>query len=396
MPPAPKTRPSLHPNKFVESAIGDVAVSLRSDLRTVLEDFESLYAQRSFVSDQRHQPIKLEVRAAGRSRLGRRLYQVFADGQEVGGHRHSNGVFPLLEWGINLRIMATRGEYLQLHAASMVRDGQGFIFAGDSGCGKSTLAAILLSRGWGYLCDEFALVDVESVRLQPFPKALCIKEGSYPVMREVGLSFARRSDYLKELKGRVGYINPRTSGCSAMIPPAPLRFIVFPTFRGDVKPRLEPLSRGQALMELYRCCFNRHVFPQCAIPALGRLVSQAECFRLQVGSPEATAEVLESCVGPDSSRRQSDGKTSWVSQDSHLRARPPSRAIDRLATRREMLRVGMKLAYVAPTVLSLTAKQAFAAASNPSGICSTALQTGQLCGTDADCCSKVCDIGVCQ
>ena len=61
-----------------------------------------------------------------------------------------------------------------------------------------------------------------------------------------------------------------------------------------------------------------------------------------------------------------------------------------------MLKRGAKLVYVALTVMTLTAQQAFAAASNPSGLCSTALQTSEPCETDTDCCSGVCDIGVCK
>ena len=177
-------------------AIGDFRVSLYSDLRQVLDDFLAIYPQQPLDNTLSDRTIRLEVRRAGRSTMGRALYRVTADGHEIGGRYPSNGVFPLVEWGINLRIMATRCEFVQLHAASMVFRGNGFVFAGDSGCGKSTLAATLLAHGWQYLCDEFALVDADSLLLNPFPKALCIKAGSYPVIRKLGLPFARRRDYV--------------------------------------------------------------------------------------------------------------------------------------------------------------------------------------------------------
>jgi HprK-related kinase A len=363
---------------------------LYSELRQVLGDFVALYPQQPIGNTPHDRTIRLEVRRAGRSKFGRPLYRVTADGHEVGGQYPSYGVFPLVEWGINLRIMATRSEFVQLHAASMVFQGNGFIFAGDSGCGKSTLAATLLANGWQYLCDEFALVDAQSLALHPFPKALCIKAGSYPVIRKLGLPFARRRDYVKAFKGRVGYINPRDLGVDRIGQPAPVRFIVFPTFKADTAPSLTPITRADAATELYRCCFNKGALPAAALPTLTSLVKKTECFRLIVGSPSETARLIESlCTVSVRQESQTDRP--------RIAFQPrPARRIDRVASRREVLKVGVKLAYVAPCVLTLTSQQAFAAASNPSGICSTATQTGGLCETDLDCCSRQCNLGVCQ
>jgi len=337
--------------------------------------------------------IHLEVRKAGRTRLGRRLFQVLADGREVGGRCTRNRVFPFVEWGINLRIMDTRNEYLQFHAASMSFQGRGFIFAGDSGCGKTTLAAILMARGWRYLCDEFALVDMDGLYLQPFPKALCIKAGSNPVIRRLGLPFARRRDYIKASKGRVGYVSPYGAGADAIGEPTPVRVVVFPRYHPESRPQLRRVSRGSAAVRLFQQCFNRDRFPDAAIPVITKLVSEAECFELEVGAAEETCQVLESAfsIAPSWEARPAS-----VSHDPP-RARSSGRhAVDPMRTRREMLRIGAKLAYVAPAVLTLSAHKAFAAASDPSGICSTAKHTGQLCETDTDCCSRNCALGICK
>jgi HprK-related kinase A len=370
--------------------IGEINVRVRSDLKQVLEDFAQLYPSRKPAPACANQTIDLEVRRAGRSRVGRRLYRVWANGTEIGGWRPSNGVFPLVEWGVNLGVIATRPEYLQLHAASLAHRGYGFIFAGDSGAGKSTLACILLAHGWHYLCDEFALVDARSLRLHPFPKAICIKAGSYRVIRELGLRLARRRDYLKELKGRVGYINPVHVGADRIGQPSPTRFVVFPSYREGAAARLEPIPRGLAAMNLYRCCFNKRTE---SLDRLTRLVGQAACYRLQVGRPRETVEVLESLCDKLSSQES----PASVSRERLGSATSSGQAGGRrLTSRRELLRTGARLAYVAPTVLTLSAHEAFAAGSNPSNICSTALNSGELCQIDSDCCSKDCDFGVCQ
>lgn len=393
----------------VHCVIGDFPVTLRSDLPDVLDDFTALYPTRSNDTREPDPTIRIEVLRAGRSRFGQRLYQVFADGEEIGSLRPSNGVFPLIEWGINLRIMETRNKYLQFHAASLSHQGRGFIFAGDSGCGKSTLAAMLIARGWRYFCDEFAIVDVDALRLRPFPKALCIKAGAYPLVHKLGLRFARRRDYVKAFKGRVGYVNPHAAGPDTIAEPACIRAVVFPRYCADVKPQLRKIQRTRAALRLFRQCFNRDRFPDSALPIIIKLVSHAECFELDVGddatsqgvASEETCRLLESCLNtvPLSVTETEVAIEAGASSSDNSRpakTHPVLPTLNPQRTRRDILKVGVKLAYVAPVVLTLSAHQAFAAASNPSGICSTAKQTGQLCETDTDCCSRQCDLGVCK
>ena len=375
----------------VRCRIGRFTVSLHSDSARIAKDFAALYPDSPLESANACTPIRIQVRRVGRSRLGRVLYRVFADGEEIGGWRPRNGVFPLIEWGINLRIIAGRPEYLQLHAASLALRGEGFIFAGDSGCGKSTLAATLLSRKWHYLCDEFALVEPDTLTLQPFPKALCLKSGSFPVIERLGLRIARDRDYIKGPKGRVAYLSPNDLGDNAVDPTPRCRFIVFPAYRSGATPRLETLSRTLAVLELFRCAFNRDVFGDAILPLLTRLVSESACYRLEIGEPVATARLLESLVPI--------GKPAGGSGERRASATGPladPRQSDRLQGRRQLLRLGAKLAYVAPAVAALSAHEALAATSNPSGICSTAKNTGELCETDTDCCSAQCNLGICQ
>lgn len=369
--------------------IGDVAVSLESDLRDVVRDFSAFYpiSERDHVRESPTAFIRLQVRKIKTGHWRRCHYQVYADGAEVGGPRPRNGVFPFVEWGINLRLMATRSDLLQLHAASLSFNGQGVIFAGESGSGKSTLAAILAAQGWQYFCDEFALVDPLNMTLQPFPKAMCIKKGSYEVVRRLGLRFARRKDYVKAFKGRVGYIRPGDLAIGDA--PASVKYLCFPTFKEGAKPALTPMTRATALTESYRCCFNKSAFAENGVTALADLVAKTECFRLVVGEPRATAALLRSLC-------ERDAPPGCSEKSASPKGATPRVQSTLLTSRRQMLKVGAKLAYVAPSMLTLTAQQAFAAVSNPSGICSTGVHTGNLCETDSDCCARRCNLGVCE
>src|SRR3954468_19144179 len=86
------------------------------------------------------------------------------------------------EMGMNLQMALGQKRYLLLHAATVEKDGRALIMTGESGAGKSTLAALLGERGWRLMGDEFALLDMESGALLPFPRAVSLKNGAIGVM----------------------------------------------------------------------------------------------------------------------------------------------------------------------------------------------------------------------
>ncbi|MCH8830719.1 MAG: hypothetical protein IID45_14170, partial [Planctomycetes bacterium] len=143
--------------------IGNICVSLRSDVDDAVDDFIALYEDYRQAHSPGDRVIEMEVRTAGRRPWRRRRFAIWGDGERIFQNRRRDEILPYLEWGINRRIMCTRLEYVQVHAASLVRHGKGVIIAGDSGRGKSTLAAGLLARGWKYCCDEFALIDPDTL-----------------------------------------------------------------------------------------------------------------------------------------------------------------------------------------------------------------------------------------
>ena len=285
----PNTRPLRY-------QIGDINVSVRSDLPEVLEDFTNLYRGCAASPSPADQTIRMEVKQTRRSFWGRSRYQLLGDGQEFGPQHSREDILPCLEWGINWRVIATRADYLQLHSASMAYNGQGVIFAGTSGCGKSTLAAGLLACGWRYLCDEFSLIDPDTLQLHPFPKAVCIKSGAFDTMKRMNLPFAGRRYYVKGIKGKVGYINPNEIGRQTVAGPSPIRFIIFPKYVPGRQPSLFPISPARAAFMLTSCTLNFGAFGDRAISLISELVRGARCFRLESGPLDETCSLLETLI----------------------------------------------------------------------------------------------------
>jgi HprK-related kinase A len=276
--------------------IGELDVVVRSDLRGVLNDFAAMYPGCARRDAGHGDAIRMEIKRDGRTRFGRPRYAVHGDGVKIHEHLRPDEVLPHLEWGLSWRIVARCTNYLQLHAASMARHGRGVVLAGDSGAGKSTLAAALLARGWKYFCDEFALVDADTLRLHAYPKALCIKAGSFDVIERLGLRLAQGRHYIKALKGKVGYVSPADVGPDNIAEPCPVRYVIFPSYSGADEARLYPLPKARAAFALLKAALNRDVFAERAVPLAGRIVRDARCFGLETGPIEQTCDRLERLV----------------------------------------------------------------------------------------------------
>ena len=281
-------------DRCVDYRIGGINISISSELDDVLGDFAVLYRGYPQGDTGANGTIRMDVRKVKGRRTWRASYLVVGDGEEIGRERPRDEVLPFLEWGINWRVIATHSEYLQLHSAMLVYRGAGCIFAGASGCGKSTLAAALLSRGWTYLGDELALIDPDSLNVQPFPKALCIKAGSFGLMRRLNLPFAGRRYHVKGFKGHVGYINPLEVRADTLGEPAPVRFVIFPKYIEGGKPRLYPISRARGAFGLARCALNSNMIGHQAFSIISDIVRGAECYGLDSGPIDSACDLIES------------------------------------------------------------------------------------------------------
>ena len=281
--------------RSVHFSIGGINVSLRSDCRSFVDQYLSLYAPyRRASADE--EAIAVEIRAGHRFPWRRGPFLIRSEGADefqVGRRRE---VLPHLEWIINWQIIQQRAEYVQLHAATLEIGGNALILPGNPGCGKSTLTAGLLARGFSYLCDEFALIHRETLDVHPFPRALCMKEASFPVIDRLGLPLRRKVPYRKPVKGRVAFLNPRDIRSDIEGRPSPVRWIVFPQYTAGASPTLEKLTRSEAAFRLARQCFNFPIHQQDALTTLAGVVRQADCYQLVSGDIQSTCDLVETIL----------------------------------------------------------------------------------------------------
>lgn len=279
-------------DQLVHCTIGAVSVSVRSDRSLFLDEFLSLYAPYRCESVPE---TSLEVVVQSRKRYPwqRSRYTVRGHQEHAFDVRRRSEVLPHMEWMINWQVIRHRDDFVQLHAATVVCDRKALILAGDPGSGKSTLTAGMLARGWSYLCDEFALIDPQTLDTHPFPRALCMKEPSFPVIDRLGLRLQRKTPYHKPTKGRVAFLDPLDVRPDVVAEPAPVGWVVFPRYVKGARPALEPIARAEAAYDLAKQCFNLQKHGGRALEVLAALVRDAACYRLVSGDIEETCDLLE-------------------------------------------------------------------------------------------------------
>lgn len=282
--------------RHIAFKLGCVDIDVSSDLPEVIDDLAVLYRNCNVPASNGAETIRIEVKRTAHRLLARRRYVVLGDGKVFGEEVRRREVLPYLEWVVNWRLMTRCTDRLLVHAASMALNGQGVVFAGQSGAGKSTLVAGLLARGWEYLCDEFAMIDTDTLQLLPFPKAVCVKAGALDLIERLDLRLCCDRHHVKVLKGPVGYISTSDLPPGAVASPCPVRHVVFPRYTGHLQVRVRPVSDARAAFMLTSHTLNRGVLGERTATTTSRIARDAQCVLLESGDLDAACDLVESLV----------------------------------------------------------------------------------------------------
>ncbi len=175
------------------------------------------------------------------------------------------------EMGMNLQMALGQKRFLLLHAASVEQDGRALLMTGHSGAGKSTLGALLGERGWRFMGDEFALLDLDRGELHPFPRAVSLKNESLGLFDEVDP--ARLGPILTGTpKGIIRHLRPNSEAVARMGEPARPVLILFPRFGRDLEPAVREVGAAEAFMRLTQASTNYVALGERGFDALTRFV----------------------------------------------------------------------------------------------------------------------------
>lgn len=176
-------------------------------------------------------------------------------------------------------------DVVAFHAAALVKDGTGVLFAAPSGAGKTSLSVALGIAGWALASDDIAALD-ESGRVHPFPKPLSIRDPRVWASLD-------------------GPHRPRTPrwltppGSAPLLVPADLfprqrdpfsaQALAFISYEPDEPPLLEAIGPGRAAADSIE--YVREGTPQ-SLATVARLCRGARAWRLRYRSSEEALELV--------------------------------------------------------------------------------------------------------
>lgn len=199
------------------------------------------------------------------------------------------------EMGMNLQMALAQRRYLLLHASAVERDGRALLMTGESGAGKSTLAALLMTRGWRLMGDEFALLDPATGLVHAFPRLISLKNAAIGVMKRAAPDGRFGPLLAATPKGDIRHLVPDAAAIAAMDRPAMPALLLFPTFgqASDVRV-VEP---GETFVRLTQASTNYVAMGERGFDALTGLVGRIPARAIDYPDTDSALALVEALWG---------------------------------------------------------------------------------------------------
>ncbi len=189
-----------------------------------------------------------------------------------------------LEGAANIALQLIRRDLYFLHAAVAEVEGKAVLFVAESGGGKSTTLWGMLHHGWGYLSDELAPIDLSSMRVHAYPRALCLKRRppqAYP-LPETTVETPRTLHVPARQLPRVS----RMESC-------PLSAMYFVRHCPNAStPVIRTISAGEAGARLYANTLNQLAHANAGLDAAALIAKNVRSFALDSADLAATCTMV--------------------------------------------------------------------------------------------------------
>lgn len=183
----------------------------------------------------------------------------------------------LFDKDLTIDLQKQRHDLFFVHAGVIEYRRSMIAFVAPSGTGKSTTVWALLCAGLKYAGDELLPVDVDTLQVSPYPRALCLKTApSAPY----GLpSTTLDTDGLF-------YIPTRTFKKAPSTKPRPLRTVFFLNRipGSSHRARIRSLDTAEAGARLYANALNALAHEGLGLDAAISVAARVRCYELQAGT----------------------------------------------------------------------------------------------------------------
>jgi hypothetical protein len=209
------------------------------------------------------------------------VYEILVDGKNKYQTNIKSELFSTLEWMITCNTLSHLQEFLQLHAAAVIKGGKIILLPANHGQGKTTLTLSLAQNNYRCLSDDIVLIEPETTKIVPFPRSFLIKDKSIKSMSDSHLIDKRSGYYCKSED--ILYYNPYPTNRSPFRNAKPHSIIELKHSR-RFKNELRPISKSQMCIKLLRQSFNIHNYKRNGVSILTRLVRNSKCYSLKTNN----------------------------------------------------------------------------------------------------------------
>jgi len=194
----------------------------------------------------------------------------------------------LLDKDITIELQKLRRDLYFVHAAVLEFAGKAVMLVGTNKSGKSTTAWALLQQGFYYLSDELGPVDLKTLEVYPYPRALWLRRelpGSHlPSENIVHTSWT--------LYVPTEFLPTRDS-----VSPLPLGAIFFVCYRPEIsRPAVRPISKAEGGARLFANALNPLAHPGGGLDSAIEIVRRSACFELITADLPATCALVKATL----------------------------------------------------------------------------------------------------
>ena len=232
-------------------------------------------------------PIETAALTYAITRQGR-SWLLVRDGLEPFATADPGELLLQLDQDVIIQLQRLRPDLYFIHAGMLELDGKGIMLVAASGGGKSTTTWALVHHDFRYLSDELAPVELSTLTVHPYPRALTLKS---PPPRAYPLPSSTLSTSRGFHIGTDAIANGRRRA------PARLAAIFFLRYAGGpAGPSAREISAAQAGARLYANALNALAHPDDGLDAAIRVARNTTCFELVTGDLTATCAVVKAAV----------------------------------------------------------------------------------------------------
>lgn len=189
------------------------------------------------------------------------------------------------EKDLTVTLELLRKDLYFIHGAALEYNGRACLLIAPSGSGKSTTAWALLHHGFNYLSDELAPLHMETLQVEPYPHALCLKRDP-PSPYDLPEATLRTS--------RTLHVPVAAMPCQVVNTTIPLACVFFVHYNPSARaPAVEPLSTALTAAHLYANGLNQLAHSNHGLAAAARIAQHTAAFSLTTADLPRSVELVK-------------------------------------------------------------------------------------------------------